>query len=258
LTANTGTPTAPSWVNGSPVIDRFLRRLLRYGPPDAEEQAALLAILTPPRTLKAGDKFIEQFSMPNASTLLLAGMMGRVVTLQSGAQQITALQVAGDFVDLHAFLLARMDHSVFTLTECLVTTAPHDALRAATDRYPRLARALWYLTLVDASIHRHWLTVLGRRDAPGRMAHLFCELYVRLQDVGLARDQSFALSLTQADIGDVLGLSTVHVNRVAQELRSRGLIVWERRRVTVTDWDQLCAVAEFDPTYLQLEDQITQ
>jgi CRP-like cAMP-binding protein len=90
------------------------------------------------------------------------------------------------------------------------------------------------------------------------MAHLFCELYVRLQDVGLARDQSFALPLTQAEIGDVLGLSTVHVNRVAQELRSRGLIVWERRRVTVTDWDQLCAVAEFNPTYLQLEDQITQ
>ena len=202
----------------------------------------MLSILTQPRTIPAGQRFIQQSSKPDESTLLLTGMVGRVVCLQSGAQQITALQVPGDFVDLHAFLLARMDHSVFTLTECMVTTAPHEALREVTDRYPRLARTLWYLTVVDASIHRHWLTVLGRRGALARMAHLFCELYVRLQDVGLVQNQSFALPLTQADIGDVLSLSTVHVNRVAQELRARGLIVWERKKVTVTGWEESCTL----------------
>jgi CRP-like cAMP-binding protein len=244
------------WARTSPVIARFVKRLDRYGPPNAEERAALLSILTPPKTYSAQQEVIKQFSAPTESTLLLRGMMGRVVSLQSGVQQITALQVSGDFVDLHAFLLARMDHSIVALTDCIATTAPHEALRRLTDRYPRLARALWYLTLVDASIHRHWLTVIGRRDALGRMAHLFCELYVRLHDVGLAQDQCFALPLTQAEIGDVLSLSTVHVNRVAQDLRARGLIIWERRKVTVTAWEELRAVAEFDPTYLQLEDQI--
>lgn len=257
MIGNTPTSKPAGWVGASPLIARFLKRLGRYGPPTPEERDALLAILTPPKAFAAGQTFIKQFSMPVESTLLLTGMVGRVVSLQSGAQQITALQAPGDFVDLHAFLLARMDHGVVALTDCLVTTAPHDALREVTDRYPRLARALWYLTLVDASIHRHWLTVLGRRDALARMAHLFCELYVRLQDVDLAVDQSFALPLTQADLGDVLSLSTVHINRVAQDLRGRGLIVWERKTVTITGWDELCRVAEFDPTYLQLEDRIS-
>jgi CRP-like cAMP-binding protein len=238
------------------MIERLLKRLARYGPPDAEENAAMRAIFTPPRSYSAGQEIIPQFAMPSESTLLLVGMVGRMVVLNSGAQQITALQVPGDFVDLHAFLLARLDHRIVALSDCTVASVPHEALRRVTDRYPRLARALWYLTLVDASIHRHWLTVIGRRDALARLAHLFCELYVRLQDVGLAKDQAFALPLTQAEVGDVLSLSTVHVNRVAQELRARGLIVWDRRSVKITAWDELRALAEFDPTYLQLEDQI--
>jgi CRP-like cAMP-binding protein len=182
-------------------------------------------------------------------------MMGRLVTLQRGTQQITALQVPGDFVDLHAFLLARMDHSVVALNACEATAAPHAELRRLCDRYPRLARALWYLTIVDASIHRHWITVLGRRDSIARAAHLLCELHARLDDVGLVHDGEFELPLTQADAGDVLGVSAVHVNRVIQELRARNVVTWDRRRVQIKDWDALAAIAEFDPTYLQLVQQ---
>jgi CRP-like cAMP-binding protein len=240
----------------SPTLDRLLRRLQRYGPPDEAERKALLAILSPVRTVPAHQEIIRQFSKPEASTVLLSGLTGRVVTLKGGAQQITALEVPGDFVDLHSFLLARMDHSVVTLTECQVTTAPHGALKGLTDRFPRLARALWYLTLVDSSIHRHWLTVIGRRGAVSRAAHLLCELNVRLQDVGLAEDGAFVLGLTQAEVGDVLSLSTVHVNRVVQDLRARGLVAWDRRKVRILDWMGLCQLAEFEPTYLHLEDQV--
>lgn len=240
---------------GNSGYDRFLHRLDRYGPPDAEERRAILDILTPERVVGAGETIIRQFDRPQSSTLLLAGLVGRVVTLTGGSQQITALQVPGDFVDLHAFLLARLDHSIVALTDCTTVTALHVDLRRLMDRYPRLGRALWYLTLVDASIHRHWLTVIGRRDATGRAAHLLCELYVRLQDVGLAEGGRFALGLTQAEVADVLSLSAVHVNRVVQELRSRELVAWGRRDVVIKDWAGLCELAEFDPTYLQLEDQ---
>lgn len=240
----------------SPMLQRLFHKLERYGPPSAEEFDALAAIMTPLRTIAHGQVLIQQFSAPQESTLLVSGLMGRLVTLRGGSQQITALQVPGDFVDLHAFLLARMDHSVVALTECSVTTAPHRELMRLTDRYPTLARALWYLTIVDASIHRHWLTVLGRRDALGRLAHLLCELYVRLDDVGLVEDRGFDLPLTQSDAGDVLGLSAVHVNRVAQQLRARGIVSWNRRRIEIRDWRTLSDLAEFEPTYLQLEPQI--
>ncbi len=238
------------------MIELLLHKLHRYGPPGAQECEALAAIMTPPRTYAAGQELISQFSAPKESTVLLSGMIGRLVTLRGGSQQLTALQVPGDFVDLHAFLLARMDHSVVALTECTVTTAPHAQLKVLTDRYPRLARALWYLTIVDASIHRHWLTVLGRRGALARTAHIICELYVRLNDVGLVKDGAFMLPLTQAESGDALALSAVHVNRVIQELRARDLVSWEKRRVHIKDWQGLCALAEFEPTYLQLEDQV--
>jgi CRP-like cAMP-binding protein len=238
------------------MMERLLRKLSRYGPPSPEECDALAAIMTRPKSFVAGQEVIRQFSEPAESTLLLTGMMGRLVTLEGGSQQITALQVPGDFVDLHAFLLGRMDHSVVAMAECTTSTAPHTKLQELTDRYPRLARALWFLTVVDASIHRQWLTVIGRREGLGRAAHLLCELYVRMGDVGLVADDTFAMPLTQADAGDALGLSAVHVNRVVQELRARGLVVWERRQVQVKDWPGLRALAEFNPTYLQLEPQL--
>lgn len=236
------------------MLDPFLRRLDRYGPPSGEEKAALLDALTPTTAFGAGEEILRQLSRPMASTLLLSGTVGRIVTLQRGAQQITALQVPGDFVDLHAFLLGHLDHSVVALTPCRVTTAPHDELIRLTNRYPRLGRALWFLTLVDAAVHRQWLAVLGRRDAAARVAHMLCEIYTRLQDVGLARDGRFALGLTQAQVADVLGLSAVHVNRVAQLLRQRGLVAWDRRgNVEIRAWKALADLAEFDPAYLQLD-----
>ena len=238
------------------MIERLLKKLSRYGPPSAEECTALAGIMTPVRRFSAGQEVIQQYSAPKESTVLLSGMMGRLVTLRGGTQQITALQVPGDFVDLHAFLLARMDHSVVAMNACETTTAPHGELRRLCDRYPRLARALWYLTVVDASIHRHWITVFGRRDAIARAAHLLCELHVRLEDVGLTDDGQFELPLTQAHAGDVLGLSAVHVNRVIQELRARSVVTWDRRRVQIKDWDALVDIAEFDATYLQLVPQV--
>jgi CRP-like cAMP-binding protein len=235
------------------MVGRFLKRLDRYGPPDAAEHLAFREALTAPRALQADEPIARQFASPRESTLLLAGRVGRVVTLASGAQQITALQVPSDFVDLHAFVLSPLDHSVECLTDCVVTTVAHADLRRLTDAHPRLARALWHMTLVDAAIHRLWLTMIGRRDALQRTAHLLCELYVRLEDVGLARDGELELGLSQAEVADVLCLSAVHVNRVSQELRARGLASWGRRQVLLTDWSGLRALAQFDPTYLHLE-----
>ncbi|HEY3947775.1 Crp/Fnr family transcriptional regulator [Phenylobacterium sp.] len=236
------------------MLEPFLRRLNRYGPPSAEERAALIEILTPPAAIPAGHEIIRQFSQPRNSTLLISGTVGRLVTLKRGAQQITALQVPGDFVDLHAFLLGNLDHSIVALSECLIATVAHDDLRQITNRYPRLGRSLWFLTLVDAAIHRQWLAVLGRREAVARVAHVLCELYVRIKDVGLADDNRFELGLTQVQMADVLGLSAVHINRVAQALRRRGLVSWDRHgHVQIRDWAALEELAEFDPAYLQLE-----
>jgi CRP-like cAMP-binding protein len=106
---------------------------------------------------------------------------------------------------------------------------------------------------VDGAIHRRWIVSIGRQSALEHAAHLFCEMFLRLQAVGLTEDDSFKLPLTQAELGDTLGLSTVHVNRVIQELRAEGLITWRGETVVITDWPRLQQIAEFDPTFLSLE-----
>jgi CRP-like cAMP-binding protein len=94
---------------------------------------------------------------------------------------------------------------------------------------------------------------MGRRSALEHTAHLLCELFLRLRAVGLTEDDSFKLPLTQVELGDTLGLSTVHVNRVVQELRAKGLITWRGATLVIDDWKRLQGLAEFDPTYLSLE-----
>ena len=84
------------------------------------------------------------------------------------------------------------------------------------------------------------------------MAHLFCELIMRMERLGLNVAHEIDLPLTQGDIGDALGLSAVHVNRTLQELRGAGLIELTRSRLRAIDWPGLCKIADFDTAYLHL------
>ncbi|RZJ90514.1 MAG: Crp/Fnr family transcriptional regulator [Brevundimonas sp.] len=216
------------------------------------EQAVLAELLDPPRAVAAGEDIVKNHSRPDHSTLLLSGLAARYVYLADGGRQITEIGVPGDFMDLHSLLMKQMDHGVLALTEVTVTSAPHGKLRAITEDHPHLTRLLWLDTIIDAAIHRQWLAAMGRRNGLGRFAHLIAELYLRLETVGLARDHVLELPLSQPVLGDALGLSAVHVNRLVAEMRASGMLKWTHPRVEILDWDRLVEVAEFDPTYLRL------
>ena len=201
---------------------------------------------------RAGEDMIRQGDQPWESTVLLEGFAARYKMQGDGKRRISCLHVTGDFVDLHSFLLRKMDHSVLALTHCRVVGVPHDALQEITDTHPHLTRVLWLSTVVDGAVHREWLTQMGSGEAVRRTAHLICETWTRLRVVGLAKDDAFAFPLTQADLGDMLGISHVHMNRVLTELREHGLATWRGGVVTVNSWDQLKSFAQFDATYLNL------
>jgi CRP-like cAMP-binding protein len=230
----------------------LIRKLEERDVLSAEEKEVLSSALSRPRSVKADEDMVREGDRPSESILIVDGFASRYKVLQSGRRQITAIHVPGDFVDLHGFLLKKMDHAVGTLTPCTIATIPHDKLRDITERYPHLTRLLWLSTLVDSSIHREWLVAMGRRSAREHMAHIVCELFVRLELVGLTQGDTFQMPVTQAELGDTLGISTVHVNRVLQELRGEGLITWRGEKLTIHDFERLKEVAEFDPTYLSL------
>jgi len=216
------------------------------------EKAALVDVLDAPRHVRAQSDIVTEGSRPHHSTLLTAGFAGRYVTLADGRRQITEISVPGDFVDLHSLLMKQMDHGVVALTDVTVQNAPHGRLRLITEEHPHLTRLLWLDTIIDAAIHRQWIAAMGRRTGLGQLAHLLAELYLRLEVVGLARDWAFELPLSQAVLGDALGLSSVHVSRLVGDLRDGGLVQWAPPHVRILDWDGLIAEAEFDATYLRL------
>jgi CRP-like cAMP-binding protein len=217
-----------------------------------EEKDVIAGMVSDVRVVDGGQDIINDGDRPIASTLLVDGFATRYKLLQGGERQITALHVAGDFVDLHSFLLKEMDHAVATVTTCRLASVRHETLAEISRTHPHLTRLFWLMTLIDGAIHREWLVAMGRRPALGQAAHLLCEVYLRLNSIGVASDFRFALPVTQAELGDILGLSSVHVNRVLQELRSRGLISWRGPTVTILDWPGLQETAEFDARYLHL------
>lgn len=140
----------------------------------------------------------------------------------------------------------------WALGPCKAAFIDHEALVQLTLDHPHLNRLLWMTTTIDGAIQRAWITCLGRRSPRQHLAHLICEIYLRLEVVGLADDGVFSFPATQEELGDMLGLSTVHVNRTLQDLRSKGLVHWRGNIVTIDDFQRLAASAEFDPTYLHL------
>jgi CRP-like cAMP-binding protein len=237
----------------SGLIQNLLLKLEQRDRLSDDEKRVLEAAVVRIREIRADEDIVREGDRPVESSLLLDGFAARYKVLSSGRRQITALHVPGDFVDLHSFLLKTMDHGVLALTPCRVGMVPHAVLEKITEEHPHLARLLWLSTLVDGAIHREWLTAMGRRSATAHMAHLVCELVVRLDAVGLVQDSTIQLPITQSELGDTLGLSTVHVNRVLQELRKEGLIRTRGNELTVLDWERLQEVAEFTPTYLNLQ-----
>jgi CRP-like cAMP-binding protein len=219
-----------------------------------DEKRVLRNAIGPARGLPPGVEIIREGDRPSDSTLLLEGYTFRSNQLATGERQITSIHVPGDFVDLHSFLIKKMDHSVTTLTRCKVAPVPHAVLRAITETHPHLARMLWLSTLVDAAIHRRWTTAL-RQPTASRTAHLLCELYVRQREIGIAKAGTFRVPLTQAKLGEAFGVSDVDTSESIRDLSENGLIELSSETVTILDWDGLMKVAEFDATYLTLQNE---
>lgn len=198
---------------------------------------------------------IREGARPDDVYLVLTGLACRYKLLEEGQRQIMAFLIPGDMCDLHVAILGRMDHAIGTLAPSKVAYIPQQAIQEITTKHPNLNRALWWNTLVDEATLREWLVSMGRRPADKRLAHLCCELLVRMRSVGLADGNTIDLPLTQDDLADTLGISTVHVNRVLQQLRDDGLITFRDKKLTVHDVPRLQAFSGFDPNYLHLDNR---
>jgi CRP-like cAMP-binding protein len=218
-----------------------------------DERKALADLPMQVVVIKEGQDIVRAGDRPSRSCLLLSGFTATYKITGDGKRQIMAFSIPGDIPDLQSLHLDVLDNSLGTLTQCRVGFITHDVLYDLCEEYPRITAAFWRETLIEAAIFREWVMNVGRREAYNRIAHVFCELMVRLRAVGLADDHGCNLPITQAEFADAIGVSNVHVNRVLQEMRANGLIEFNGDRLKVPDWETLKKAGDFDPTYLHLK-----
>ena len=234
-------------------LEPLLRKLAYWGEFDAADEQALLAL--PCKTAKVArhGHIVRERDSVDHSCLMLSGYAIRYKIVAGGARQILAVHMKGEMVDLQNSLLGVADHSVQVLTESDVALIPRDAIRQIAFDRPRIGMAMWFDTLVDGSIFREWIANVGRRNAQARIAHLLCEFALRLEVAGLGEASAYQLPMSQEQLADCTGLTSVHVNRTLKMLEMDGLI--ERispRSIIIGDWKKLADVGDFDSNYLHL------
>lgn len=214
----------------------------------AIEKAVSEIRAVPPRTT-----LIEAGRPLRHSALVIEGMVCRTISDRDGLRQFVGLHLPGDFVDLHSYVLSHIEHDISSVTQARVAIVPHDRIdQLVTD--VGLARKLWFSTVLDAAMHRAWLFRLGRLDAMGRVAHFLCETNARLRAVGLSDGRRFALDLTQNDLAEICGVTSIHMNRILRQLREENLVTARSSQVEIMQPERLAARGQFDDAYLYLDD----
>jgi CRP-like cAMP-binding protein len=250
--------SAPLPETGAVLLDgsrALIAKLTTVAPITLEDRCALAELCVTARDMGARRSLIREGDRPDHIHLIVEGWAARYKLLPDGSRQITAFLLPGDFCDLHVTILGAMDHSIATITRARVAYIPRGRMEALTER-PGITKALWWSTLVDEAVLRNWIVNVGRRDAFEAIGHLMCELFVRLRNVGLTDDHRYELPLTQEEIGDALGLTPVHVNRVLQRMRGEGLISLDRGALTIHDYRRLEKASGFNPNYLHIDQRV--
>jgi CRP-like cAMP-binding protein len=229
------------------------RRLEEYTPLADADRAELAHLCSQSiHTVGARLDLIREGDAPRSIYVILDGWAGHYRTLEDGRRQIVDFAIPGDLCDVNLFILDRVDTSICSITRLKVAEVGREEFRRVITNFPNITTALWWVELVSKSIHREWIVSAGQRSARQRIAHLFCEIFLRLESVGLTDGFACDFPLTQIDIAETTGLTAVHVNRTLQELRRDGLIVFERRRLTIPDLLALQGAGLFNPNYLHI------
>ena len=231
------------------MVSRLAANLQLYGALSADELRAVESLIVSTRVIAAGEDLVVEGDAPTHCRVLLDGQAFRHKTLPDGRRQIMAFHIPGDLCDLQGLFLG-MDHNVTSLSAGEIGLIPHAKLAEVMEVHPRSARAFWRTSLVEAAIFREWMVGMGRRTAYARIAHLFCEMIVRMRAAGLVLQNRCSFPITQQHLSDALGLSAVHTNRTLQALRGEGLLSFQGGELVIMDWPGLTAAGEFDAGYL--------
>ncbi|MGK6324012.1 Crp/Fnr family transcriptional regulator [Sphingomonas sp. DT-51] len=186
-----------------------------------------------------------------ALLIVIDGWACRYTMTRDGRRQLPTLLLPGDVGNLDSLMFDRLDYGVRTITHTMVAALPLDRALTLAARYSGIARACTWLGLIENATLSKGALSLGRRSAIERLAHLLCELSVRL-NAEKDDKSSYAFPLTQEQIADALGLTSVHVNRMIKLLRTDGVIATVKGKMSIQSVATLRLLGGFTPHYLHM------
>ena len=231
-----------------PLTGRFLLGRSRHALGEREKDILENAV-TDVAEYDRAHRILARGELAERSTVLVDGFILRTMH-EADRRYVVGIHVPGDFVDLHAYALKRLDHDLVTLGPTRVGYVSHSRIAEIHTNEPHLSRLLWFSTLLDAAIHRQWTLKLEQLKASRRVAHRMAEIWTRLEMVGLGRPTGFRSPLTQTDLADMCGTTPIHMNRALSELRRDDIAEFRRGLVIVRDRARLEQHGGFDSTYL--------
>ena len=230
----------------------LVAKLSQFAPLSNKDIGVLETLCLPEVRFGAGANVVVEGETPRSAFVVTRGMACRFRLMPDGKRQILTILIPGDFFDLHVFLLKAMDHSVAAIGPTRIAAIGREAVIDIIANHPRIGAALWWSAMQEEAMLRERIVALGRRSARGRVAYILCELVWRQRSIGIAEDHAIRLPFTQTDLADMLGLTSVHINRVLQGFRRDELITLAHRRLSLHDLERLQAISGLTNDYLQL------
>lgn len=219
---------------------------------DDRDLQALAALPFTLRDFRMNETVLRDGETPGECSLIADGFCFRAKTVADGKRQILSIHIPGDLPNLQNLHFATVDHDLLALSDCTLALVGRKALNDLIRERPSVGDLFWRDTLVDAAISREWIVNVGQRSTYNRLAHLIVELRERLRLVGRVIDNTFAIPLTQEQLGEAMGVTSVHTNRILRDLRIDGVLELQRGTVKILNEAKLQELAQFDGRYLHL------
>lgn len=235
----------------NPLI-RMMEKLANHAQVSDEAGAEILQMPYVARQFEPGRYFVREGALADKIGVLMSGLAVCQKTSGAGDRQIVSIKIAGDILGLQNLYLDTPDHNIQALTQCDIIIVPSKFLKTASEAYPAVSHAITLMMLKEASMLRELLLNIGRRDALARVAHFLCEFAIRIGGPDKINNRSFELPMTQEQLGDALGLTAVHINRMLKVLVRDSLIARNGKTIRFIDWDRLQEVADFSTRHMHL------
>ncbi|MCQ0970458.1 Crp/Fnr family transcriptional regulator [Paracoccus sp. TK19116] len=220
------------------------------------ESQYLMALQSGSLTFGPRKPIVQAYRPTHQSLYLSEGFVARYRKDRFGRRQFLSQQIPGDMIDLPGYYLGRLDHDIESINSVTVLPTEHHKIADLRDSHPDLYDKLWRVAMMDAAIIRYGMFRLGRLMGRAKVANFLSEMMVRLFARGLCGPDGFDMPLSQVDLSEACGITSVHANRMLGELREENVCTWVSGRVHVPNFAALLKAGHFEWDYLYLPEDI--